>query len=219
MRSFPLHGPYAHTMEIDQAIITVGDGSLCSCLTCLAWPRCEVWAAVQVPATSATDPPTQLLLKRIELLQQLHRNAEEHFAEREDAHLGYIAELEYQLTATQAQLEKVKHCDSDTMQLRSHAHNNTALLHLSASQASWTGLQETESVVEQHSDLQQQIRELRSQSDMQASQLSVKTKELQAEKARQQDATAIQQLQKDYRDLQQKHDSAKVTAATGELLH
>ena len=54
---------------------------------------------------------------------------------------------------------------------------------------------------------------------MQASQLAVKTKELEAEKARLQDVTAIEQLQKDYRDLQQKHDSAKVTAATAELLH
>ena len=77
---------------------------------------------------------------------------------------------------------------------------------------SCTGLQETEAGVEQHSDLQQQIRELRSQCDRQASQLALKTKELQAEKARQQDATAIKQLQKDYMDLQQKHDSAKVTA-------
>ena len=84
---------------------------------------------MQVPATSAADPPTQLLLKRIELLQQLHRNAEEHFAEREDAHLGYIAELEYQLTATQAQLKKVRHDDAESVQLRCHAHN-TALLHL-----------------------------------------------------------------------------------------
>ena len=54
---------------------------------------------------------------------------------------------------------------------------------------------------------------------MQASQLAVKTKELQAEKARQQDATAIEQLQKDYRDLQQKHNSVKVIAAIGVLLH
>ena len=60
---------------------------------------------------------------------------------------------------------------------------------------------------------------LRSQSDMQASQLAVKTKELEAEKAQQQDAKAIEQLQKDYRGLQEKHDSAKVTAATAELLH
>ena len=47
----------------------------------------------------------------------------------------------------------------------------------------------------------------------------MKTKELEAEKARQQDATAIEQLQKDYRGLQQKHDSAKVTVATGKPLH
>ena len=47
----------------------------------------------------------------------------------------------------------------------------------------------------------------------------MKTKELEAEKARQRDATAIKQLQKDFKGLQQKHDSAKVTAAAGELLH
>ena len=87
---------------------------MASCLPLrLVWPGPDVWAAVQVPATSAADPPTQLLLKRIELLQQLHRNAEEHFAEREDAHLGYIAELEYQLTATQAQLMKVGHDNAE----------------------------------------------------------------------------------------------------------
>ena len=93
-----------------------GIGFLRSSQTCLAWSQFQVWAAVQVPATSAADPPTQLLLKRIELLQQLHRNAEEHFAEREDAHLGYIAELEYQLTATQAQLKKVGQDDAETIQ-------------------------------------------------------------------------------------------------------